>query len=107
MSKTLAAVSRYAATKPWRTIGLWGVVTTAVFTLAAAFGGPTQEDWDVPAAPAQHGVDLLRAHLPEMGNTSAQVVVHDDSPLPGQALTDLSDRLGVLDHVLRVVAPRI
>ncbi len=107
MSRTLAAVGRYAATKPWRTIGLWAVVAAAVFAMAAAFGGPTREDWDVPAAPAQHGIDLLRAHLPEMGNTSAQVVVHDDSLLDEQVLADLSGTLGGLDHVLRVSPPRI
>jgi RND superfamily putative drug exporter len=107
MSRTLAAVGRYAATHPWRTIGLWAVVAAAVFSLAAAFGGPTREDWDVPAAPAQHGTDLLRAHLPEMGNTSAQVVVHDDAPLPSSTLDELSGRLATLDHVLRVTPPRM
>ncbi len=107
MSRTLAALGRFAATHPWRTIALWAVVAGAVFTLAAAFGGPTREDWNVPAAPAQRGVDLLRAHQPDMGNTFAQVVVHDDAALATSTLEDMSGGLARLDHVLRVAPPRM
>ncbi len=80
MNRMLDRLGRFAATHPWRTFAVWLVVAVAVFGVAGAVGGQTQEDWDVPAAPAQKGVDLLREHLPESGNTSAQVVVHDDVP---------------------------
>ena len=107
MNRMLDRLGRFAATHPWRTFAVWLVVAVAVFGVAGAVGGQTQEDWDVPAAPAQKGVDLLREHLPESGNTSAQVVVHDDTPLAQAELTALTDRLGALPHVLGVTPPRM
>ena len=107
MNRILDRLGRFAATHPWRTFAVWLVLAVAVFGVAAAAGGQTQEDWDVPEAPAQHGVDLLREHLPQSGNTSAQVVVHDDAPLAESELTALTDRLAALDHVITVTPPRM
>ena len=107
MNRTLDRLGRFAATHPWRTFAVWLVLAVAVFGVAGAVGGQTQEDWDVPAAPAQQGIDLLREHLPASGNTSAQVVVHDDAPLADSELTALTDRLAGLDHVLTVTPPRM
>ncbi len=107
MNRTLDRLGRFAATHPWRTFAVWLVLAVAVFGVAGAVGGQTQEDWDVPAAPAQQGLDLLREHLPASGNTSAQVVVHDDDPLADSELTALTDRLAGLDHVLTVTPPRM
>jgi RND superfamily putative drug exporter len=50
-----------------------------VLGLASVAGGRTHDDWDVPGARAQAGIDLLRQHVPGAGNASAEVVVHDDS----------------------------
>ncbi len=107
MNRTLDRLGRFAATHPWRAFAVWIVIAVAVFGVAGAVGGQTQEDWDVPAAPAQHGIDLLREHLPQSGNTSAQVVVHDDGPLAASELTALTDRLSALDHVIAVSQPRM
>ena len=70
-------MARHCAAHPWRALLLWVVGAATAFALAAAVGAPAQEDWDAPGTPSQRGVDLLRAHLPEAGNASAQVVVHD------------------------------
>ncbi len=107
MNRTLDRLGRFSATHPWRAFAVWIVVAVAAFGAAGAFGGQTQEDWDVPAAPAQHGVDLLREHLPQSGNTSAQVVVHDDQILAQSELAALTDRLAALDHVIAVTPPRM
>ena len=42
-----------------------------------------------------------------MGNTFAQVVVHDDAPLSTSTLEKMSSGLARLDHVLRVAPPRM
>ena len=109
MNRILDRLGRSAATRPWRTLALWAVVATAMFALAGSFGGQTQEDWDVPSARAQRGLDLLREHLPASGNTSAQVVVHDRAggAVPSAELDALSERLSRLDHVLTVLPPRM
>ena len=109
MNRILDRLGRSAATRPWRTLALWAVVATAMFALAGAFGGQTQEDWDVPSAQAQRGLDLLREHLPSSGNTSAQVVVHapDGEAVPAAELDALAGRLATLDHVLTVLPPRV
>ncbi len=107
MNSILERLARHAVLRPWRTIAAWALVLGAVIGLAAAFGGPAQEDWDVPDARAQVGIDQLREHLPGFGNASAQVVVHDDAPLAPAALSDLGADLAGLDHVDTVLPPRV
>ena len=83
MNRILGPLGRHSAAHPWRTILLWVVGVAAAFALASAVGAPAQENWDAPpGTPSQRGVDLLRAHLPEAGNASAQVVVHDPAADP-------------------------
>jgi RND superfamily putative drug exporter len=107
MNRTLDRLGRFSAGHPWRALALWAVVLTAVIGLAATLGGPAQENWNVDGARAQQGIEQLREHLPEAGNASAQVVVHDDAALDQATLTELSDDLAVLDHVLSVSPPRM
>ncbi len=109
MNRLLGPMARFCAARPWRALLLWVVGAAAAFALATAVGAPAQEDWDAPGTPSQRGVDLLRAHLPEAGNASAQVVVHDrrGASVPPDELTDLDERLGALPHVLAVDPPRV
>ncbi|MCP3422430.1 MMPL family transporter [Nocardioides pinisoli] len=108
MSLKLHHLGRTAAAHPWRTICAWLVLAGAVFALAAGLGGTPQENWDIPGARAQVGVDQLREHTPGAGNATATVVVHDrdGAPLPADMLKPLADRLGALDHVVSVSPPR-
>ena len=110
MNRILGPLGRHSAAHPWRAILLWVVAAAAVFALASAVGAPAQENWDAPpGTPAQRGVDLLRAHLPEAGNASAQVVVHDPAAdaVPDASLAELDERLRVMSHVLAVDPPRV
>ena len=107
MSGLLYRLGRWAAVHPWRTISAWVLVAVAVAGLAGAFGGTPQDDYDVPGARAQQGIEQLREHLPAAGNASAQVVVHDTdgSALDRGTLRELGDDLAGLDHVLSVSPP--
>jgi putative drug exporter of the RND superfamily len=108
MNRILDRLGRFSAGHPWRALALWGAVLTAVIGLAATLGGPAQENWDIPDARAQQGIDLLREHLPAAGNATAQVVVHDrDAALDQATLTALGDDLAGMDHVLTVSPPRM
>jgi RND superfamily putative drug exporter len=109
MNRFLGPLARYCAARPWRALLLWVVGAATAFGLASALGAPAQEDWDAPGTPAQRGVDLLRTHLPEAGNASAQVVVHDrrEAAVPGTELAALGSRLAALPHVLAVDPPRV
>ena len=109
MSHLLHRLGRSAAAHPWRTLGAWSLVATLVFVLAGAFGGTPQENWNVPGARAQLGVDLLRAHTPGAGNAAARVVVHDrdGSPVPAGELDALTERLAAVDHVVAVSPPQM
>jgi len=110
MNRILGPLGRHSAAHPWRTILLWVVGVAAAFALASAVGAPAQENWDAPpGTPSQQGVDLLRAHLPEVGNASAQVVVHDPAadPVADQAVAELDERLRSMPHVLAVDPPRV
>ena len=88
MSRFLYRLGSGSAAHPWRTIFAWVLVAISVVALSATFGGTPQDDYNVPDARAQKGVDQLREHLPEAGFASAQVVVHDESgsqARPGRA----------------------
>ena len=108
MSRFLYRLGNGSAAHPWRTIFAWVLIAGVVIGLGSAFGGEPQDDYDVPDARAQVGIDQLRAHLPAAGYASAQVVVHDpDGGTPPRvALTTLTDRLGSMPHVDTVAEPR-
>jgi RND superfamily putative drug exporter len=85
----------------------WLLVVATVVTLAGTVGGPTQEDWDVPGARAQHGIDLLRSHQPGAGNATARVVVHAHHAVAGGDLEALTHRLAAMPHAATVGEPRL
>ncbi|GAA4728909.1 MMPL family transporter [Nocardioides endophyticus] len=109
MSRILHRLGYRTAAHPWRTISAWLVVVVAAFALAGSFGGTTHDDYNVPEARAQAGVEQLRAHVPDGGGATAQVVVHDrhGDPLSAADLDGLIQRLGALDHVSSVSQPRL
>ncbi len=109
MSRMLYRLGRSSAAHPWRTLLAWLVAALAVLTLAGAVGGETRDDYNVPDARAQVGVDQLREHFPAAGYASAQVVVHDrdGGTLAAPDLTALDERLAEMPHVLTVSAPRL
>jgi len=109
MSRTLYRLGRSSAAHPWRTLLAWLVAAIAVIGLAGTIGGEPRDDYNVPDARAQVGVDQLREHFPAAGYASAQVVVHDrdGEAVPDHELSALVDRLGEMDHVLEVGAPRM
>ena len=109
MSRILHRLGYSTAAHPWRTISAWFVVVVVAFGLANAFGGTTRDDYDIPDARAQVGIEQLRAHVPNGGGASAQVVVHDrdGDPLAAADLDGLVERLTALDHVSSVSEPRL
>jgi RND superfamily putative drug exporter len=95
------------ARHPWRTIAAWVIVLVALGAAATTWGGTPRDDWNVPGARAQTGIEQLRAHLPAAGGTVAQVVVHDRSALDPAVLDTTRAGLGALRHALPVDAPQI
>jgi RND superfamily putative drug exporter len=109
MNGLLYRLGHATSAHPWRTIAAWLVAGVTVAGLAAAFGGTPHDDYDVPQARAQHGIDLLRQHTSGAGNASARVVVHtrDGSAVGSATLDPLARRLGRMDHAVGVSAPRM
>lgn len=95
MSRLLHRLGHLTAAHPWRTISAWLVLGAVFFGLAGAFGGTPHDNWDIPGAQAQEGIDLLREHTPGAGNASARVVVHtrDGSPATASVIAPLTERL--------------
>jgi len=109
MSRFLYWLGGSAAAHPWRTISAWVLVAATAVALATSFGGTPQDDYDVPDARAQVGVELVRDHAPEAGGAHDRVVVHDED---GQALRPavldrLVDDLSAMPHVGVVLPPRL
>ena len=61
MNVILDRLGRFSGGHPWRAVVLWASVLTALVGLAATLGGPAQENWDVPGARAQQGIEGLNA----------------------------------------------
>ena len=95
-----------SARHPWRTIAAWVLVVVAVSAAATTWGGALRDNWDVPGARAQHGLEQLRDHFPASGGSSAQVVLHDDRPLDRGTVEAVTTTLQRVDHVLSVT-PRL
>ena len=109
MSGPLFRLGHGAAARPWRTICAWLAIAVAMVGLSTGLGGQPHDDYNVPDAPAQAGLETLRAHLPQAGYANAQVVVHDrDGEIVDTAALDaLSARLREMPHVLSVSPPRL
>src|SRR4051794_41928863 len=106
MTRFLYRTGRWSALHPWRAISSWLAFTALLLGLAAGIGGDPQDDWNVPGAPAQQGLDLLRQHVPGAGNANARVVVHtDDGVLAGPTLAELRGRLAAMPHTVAVSPP--
>ncbi|QMW68022.1 MMPL family transporter [Mumia sp. ZJ1417] len=109
MSSMLYRLGRAAAAHPWRTLSAWLVVLVGVLAFASSAGGTFQDDWDVPGAEGQAGLDALRAHMPQAGGASALVAVHDPD---GDALAEgdlsrLAGELADVPHVIKVSPPQM
>lgn len=108
LQRLLHRLGDACAGHPWRVLAAWVAGLALAAGLASAYGGPTQENWDVPDARAQQGIDLLRAHGETAGNAEARVVVHDErGRLDPAAVEDLSARLAAMPHAASVSPPRL
>ncbi len=109
MTRLLHRLGGTAAAHPWRTICAWILLAVALTGAAVTFGGETQENWDVPDARAQAGIEQLREHFPAMSGSSAQVLVNDPDggALPATVLAGTARELSGLEHVAAVPPPRL
>jgi RND superfamily putative drug exporter len=95
-----------SARHPWRTIAAWVLVIVAVGAAATTWGGALRDNWDVPGARGQKGLEQVRDHFPASGGSSAQVVLHDDQPLDRATVAAVTRTLRDVDHVI-AVTPRM
>ena len=103
---SLYRLGRTTAKHPWRTIATWVLVIVAVGAAAATWGGALRDNWDVPGARAQKGLEQVREHFPASGGSSAQVVLHDDKTLDRATVRGVTKSLQGVDHVVSVT-PRM
>ncbi|MGA5472252.1 MMPL family transporter [Streptomyces arboris] len=68
---------------------LWVAALAGLQVLQHAYGGDYSDDFSLPGTQSQDGLDVLKAHAPQAGGYSTQVVLHDaDKPL-----TSVSDQV--------------
>ncbi|MFI0017681.1 MMPL family transporter [Streptomyces griseus] len=87
---------------------LWVAALAGLQVLQHTYGGDYSDDFSLPGTQSQDGLDVLKAHAPQAGGYSAQVVLHDaDKPLTSvsdQVATAVSD-LQKLPDVLSAQNP--
>ncbi|MCC0580055.1 MMPL family transporter [Streptomyces californicus] len=76
---------------------LWAVALAGLQVLQHAYGGDYSDDFSLPGTQSQDGLDVLKAHAPQAGGYSAQVVLHD----PDKPLTSVSDQVATAVTDLR------
>ncbi|MFI2635304.1 MMPL family transporter [Streptomyces collinus] len=86
----------------------WLVALVALQVVSREFGGEYSDNFSLPQAQAQKGLDVLKAHDPQAGGYSSQIVMRDDQ----QPLTSLSSQMSTtiadlekLPHVLSAQNP--
>jgi RND superfamily putative drug exporter len=87
---------------------LWLVALGGVQAAQHAFGGTYSDDFSLPGTQSNQGADVLKAHSPGAGGTSAQVVLHDaKAPLTqeSQQVGEVVGSLAKLPHVLSAKNP--
>ncbi|MEU9574999.1 MMPL family transporter [Streptomyces massasporeus] len=86
----------------------WLVALVALQVVSREFGGQYSDNFSLPQAQAQKGLDVLKAHDPQAGGYSSQIVMHDDqqplTALSSQMSTTVAD-LEKLPHVLSAQNP--
>ncbi|MFE5394102.1 MMPL family transporter [Streptomyces sp. NPDC056568] len=86
----------------------WLVALVVLSLTNRAFGGDYADDFALPSAQSQQGLDVLQRHDPAAGGYSSQIVVHDAdkalTSLDSQMTTTVGD-LQKLPHVLSVQNP--
>ncbi|MGX1565547.1 MMPL family transporter [Streptomyces sp. NPDC055506] len=89
-------------------IGAWLVALVALQVVNHVSGGAYSDNFSLPQAQAQKGLDVLKEHDPQAGGYSSQIVLHDDSQdltaLSSQMSTTVAD-LEKLPHVLSAQNP--
>ncbi|MFG3275062.1 MMPL family transporter [Streptomyces luteogriseus] len=86
----------------------WLVALVALQVVSREFGGAYSDNFSLPQAQAQKGLDVLKAHDPQAGGYSSQIVMRDDqqplTALGSQMSTTVAD-LEKLPHVLSAQSP--
>ncbi|MFJ7181727.1 MMPL family transporter [Streptomyces massasporeus] len=86
----------------------WLVALLALQVVSREFGGEYSDNFSLPQAQAQKGLDVLKAHDPQAGGYSSQIVMRDDqqplTALSSQMSTTIAD-LEKLPHVLSAQNP--
>ncbi|EFL29692.1 MMPL domain-containing protein [Streptomyces viridochromogenes DSM 40736] len=86
----------------------WLVALVALQVVSREFGGAYSDNFSLPQAQAQKGLDVLKEHDPQAGGYSSQIVMHDDqqplTALSSQMSTTVAD-LEKLPHVLSAQNP--
>lgn len=86
----------------------WLVALVALQIVSRSAGGTYSDNFTLPQAQSQKGLDVLEEHDPQAGGYSSQIVMHDDR----QSLTALSSQMSTtvadlekLPHVLSAQNP--
>ncbi len=113
MSSALHRLGRFAATHPWRVVGVWLVAAIAVVVASATFGQELDDSFEIPGTDSEQAVQLLTAADSDQAGLTSRVVftpVDADATFfsSDAALDDLErahDTLADLSSALLVTNP--
>ncbi|MFG2212076.1 MMPL family transporter [Streptomyces sp. NPDC048638] len=82
---------------------LWLAALVGVQAWQHAYGGEYSDNFTLPGTQSQQGSQVLKAHEPQAGGYSSQVVLHDTRPLT-DSRSRITDAVGALQKLPQVLA---
>ncbi|MFC7916080.1 MMPL family transporter [Streptomyces sp. NPDC057386] len=85
----------------------WLIAVVALQALNRSVGGEYSDNFTIPGVQSSQGLDVLKAHDPQAGGYSSQIVLHDDESLTALS-SPMSTTVGDLEklpHVLSAQNP--
>ncbi|MDN5724712.1 MAG: MMPL family transporter [Propionibacteriales bacterium] len=110
MSSFLYALGRASFKHRWRVLVIWLAALAVIGGGAALLSKPFDESFTLPGTQSQDALDQLKRTFPEVGGTSAQMVIvaqngRIDTPELKDAIEDEADRLSDLEGVDQAASP--
>jgi RND superfamily putative drug exporter len=111
MATYLYRLGGWAFEHRWKVLGLWVAALAIVIASAGAFGGQTNDKFEVPGTESQQAQELLEEKFPEASGATARVVY---AAPQGKTLAEPSSRAAVeaslaeaaeAEDVQRVISP--
>ena len=111
MQTALYRIGKFAAARPWTTLGAWVLVAVVVIVSSSVGGKEFEDSFTVPGTDSDDALVLLEEAQSDQSGVSAQLVVASATPgesiLGDDGVDEIAAEFAQLDDVILVTDPQI